>query len=188
MSLHAIGSLYKHVADMDGEHGRPVTLRRVKLSDALKAERNQLFGKKPKGKGKVAGRFVDYKMNKTIPIKAVFHDEEKSILLSHGMDFNNGIPKMDNKDFAMKLKRYMENRCDMSIYEMAMKPYSLEKYFFTAGCVIMRYTYDISTRDTAYLFDIERDIVTNAVKSCREKKFQVGKVLECMKELYGVMR
>ena len=185
MRIQAIGSLYKHVADMDGEHYRPVINRRVKLSEALRAERNQLFNKKTTGKVRVAGRFVDYKMNKSIPIKAPFHDEEKKLLLSYGFEFKNTMPK---KDFTAKLKRIVENRCDMSIYEMAMKSYSLEKYFFTATCIIMRYTYDLSTRDIACLLDIQRDCVKNAVSRCREKNFKIGKVLECMKELHEVMK
>lgn len=186
MRIQAIGSLYKHVADINGELNRPVVRSRVKLSEALKAERAHLFGKKKKqGNGKIAGRFVDYKSRKAIPIKAPYHTEEKELLLSYGFDFKSDIPK---KEYAMKLLKVVQNRCDMSIYEMAMKPYSMEKYFFTASCIIMRYTYDLSTRDIAQLFDIERDCVTNAVSSCREKKFKVGRVLECMKELYEVMR
>jgi hypothetical protein len=51
----------------------------------------------------------------------------------------------------------------------------------------MRYAYDMIPRDTAYLFDIDCDIVTKAVKGCREKQFKVGKVLDCMKELYMEM-
>lgn len=114
MRVRTIGSLYNYVAEMDGEHGRPATLRRVKLSDALKAERAQLFGKKKKGNGKVAGRFVDYKMNKSIPIKAIYHDEEKDAFLAYGMDFRNGMPKMEKKDLAIKLKQLIEKRCDVN--------------------------------------------------------------------------
>lgn len=187
MRVRTIGSLYNYVADMNGEHGRPVTLQRVKLSDALKAERNKLFGKKIECKVKVAGRFVSNNKHRTIPIQSAFHDEEKALLLSYGIDFDNGTQKMDKKEFAMKLKRYMEKRCEMSIYEMAVNAYSIEKYYFTASCLIMRYAYDMVPRDTACLFDIKCDIVASAVKKCRDKKFKVGKVLDCMKELYMEM-
>lgn len=64
----------------------------------------------------------------------------------------------------------------------------MEKYYFTAACAIMRYTYDLSTRDIALLFDIQRDTVTNCIGRFREKQFKVGKVMECMQELYGVLR
>lgn len=188
MRIQAIGSLYKHVADIDPQHERPIIKRQMRWSEELKAERKRLFGGRGVKPRNLAGRFVEPAVVKRYFIKAEKHQAEIEILKGLGLDFTELKPSGEVRDVVNKMKYYVETKIGMSIHEAVMRKNTQEKYYFTALVLMFRYTYNQTTRDTAWMLDIDLEPLKNAVHNTREKKFTTGNVLQCMKELYEVMR
>lgn len=186
MRSRSIGSLYNHVADIDPQHERPVIKRQMRWSEELKAERKRLFGGRGVKPRKIAGRFVEPAVVKRYYIKAETHQNEIEMLKGLGLDFTALKPSGEVRDVLHKIKNYVEIKIGMSIHEAAMRKHSQEKYYFTALVLMFRYTYNQTTRDTAWMLDIDLEVLKNAVHNTREKKFTTGNVLDCMKELIQV--
>lgn len=186
MRIQSIGSLFKHVAEINHE-GTPVIQSGMRWTEALRLEKKRLFGGKGEKPKKIAGRFYEVPKSRPYQILSEYHELDLNILESYGLDFRNNKPSIPANEMAKHLIRYVEALTRISIHEAALKKQILEKYYFIALCLVMRYAYDLTTRDTAKLFDIDREALENPIHNTRRKQFKVGKVVDCMKELVQIM-